>query len=144
MQRLRARASAILTGVGTVLADDPRLTVRDPGLALRGRTPLRAVLDRQLRTPATAALLREPGATLLLVADGAAPTRAAALQAAGAEFATIPGDAHAGDLAAVLTLLAQRECNEVLVEAGPTLVGCVAGSGPGRRTGGLPGADGAR
>jgi diaminohydroxyphosphoribosylaminopyrimidine deaminase/5-amino-6-(5-phosphoribosylamino)uracil reductase len=129
VQRLRARASAILTGVGTVLADDPQLSVRDPGLELRGRVPLRAVLDRQLRTPATAALFREPGTTLLLAASGAEPTRAAALQAAGASVATIPGDAHRGELAAVLALLAERECNEVLVEAGPTLAGALLEAG---------------
>lgn len=123
VQRLRARASAILTGVGTVLADDPRLTVRDPGLELRGRTPLRVVLDRQLRTPPGAALLREPGSTLLLAAEGVDPARAAALQAAGAELVMLADGPRGRELSAVLALLAERECNEVLVEAGPTLSG---------------------
>ena len=125
VQRLRARASAILTGVGTVLADDPRLSVRDPGLELRGRAPLRVVLDRRLRTPLSAALLREPGTTLLLAAANAAPARAAALRAAGAELATIASTSQAGELGAALELLAQRDCNEVLVEAGPTLAGAL-------------------
>jgi diaminohydroxyphosphoribosylaminopyrimidine deaminase/5-amino-6-(5-phosphoribosylamino)uracil reductase len=125
VQRLRARASAILTGVGTVLADDPRLSVRDPGLELRGRAPLRVVLDRRLRTPLSAALLREPGTTLLLAAANAAPARAAALRAAGAELATVAGTSQAGELGAALELLAQRDCNEVLVEAGPTLAGAL-------------------
>jgi diaminohydroxyphosphoribosylaminopyrimidine deaminase/5-amino-6-(5-phosphoribosylamino)uracil reductase len=129
VQRLRARASAILTGVGTVLADDPRLTVRDPGLELRGRVPLRAVLDRRLRTPVSAALLREPGTTLLLAAASAAQARAAALRAAGAELATVAGASQAGELRAALELLAQRDCNEVLVEAGPTLAGALLEAG---------------
>jgi diaminohydroxyphosphoribosylaminopyrimidine deaminase/5-amino-6-(5-phosphoribosylamino)uracil reductase len=86
-------------------------------------------MDRRLRTPPTAALLREPGTTLLLAAAGAAAARAAELQAAGAELATVSADAHGGELGAALALLAERECNEVLVEAGPTLSGALLEAG---------------
>ena len=55
---LRAAASAVLTGIDTVLADDPQLTVRDPSIDLLGRQPLRVVLDTQLRMPPTARMLQ--------------------------------------------------------------------------------------
>jgi diaminohydroxyphosphoribosylaminopyrimidine deaminase/5-amino-6-(5-phosphoribosylamino)uracil reductase len=112
VQRLRARAAAIITGVGTVLADDPALTVRDPALDLAGRVPLRVVLDAQGRTPATAKLLTDGKPTLVLTA------------------ATVAVDAGGRiDLAAALRHLAQLECNEVLVEAGPRLAGSFLAAG---------------
>ena len=77
----RRRASAVMTGIGTVLADDPRLDVRAVPTA---HQPLRIVLDSRLRTPLTAALLRLPGQALLITASGQ-PERAAMLRAAGAE-----------------------------------------------------------
>jgi diaminohydroxyphosphoribosylaminopyrimidine deaminase/5-amino-6-(5-phosphoribosylamino)uracil reductase len=129
VQRLRARASAILTGSGTVLADDPHLTVRDPALELHGRVPLRVVLDRALRTPPSAALLREPGTTLICAAGDADPARAAALREAGAELVTLPAAGQGLALPALLELLAARECNEVLLEAGPTLTGAALEAG---------------
>ncbi len=126
VQNLRARSSAILTGSGTVLADDPALTVRevpageDPdGL----RQPLRVVLDRRLRTPADASMLRQPGATLIATTsdDGGARKR---LTDAGAEVLSLASDAHGG-LVSLMTTLAGREINEVLVEAGATLAGAL-------------------
>ncbi len=126
VQNLRARSSAILTGSGTVLADDPALTVRevpageDPdGL----RQPLRVVLDRRLRTPANASMLRQPGATLIATTsdDGGARKR---LTDAGAEVLSLASDAHGG-LVSLMTTLAGREINEVLVEAGATLAGAL-------------------
>jgi diaminohydroxyphosphoribosylaminopyrimidine deaminase/5-amino-6-(5-phosphoribosylamino)uracil reductase len=122
VQRLRARASAIVTGSGTVLADDPMLTVRDPDLDLRGRRPLRVVLDSALRTPLTAQVLSFSGTTLLLTRDAAAP-QAAPLREAGAQVEAIPPAAEGVDLEAALDRLGELECNEVLVEAGPTLAG---------------------
>jgi diaminohydroxyphosphoribosylaminopyrimidine deaminase / 5-amino-6-(5-phosphoribosylamino)uracil reductase len=123
VQRLRARSSAILTGAATVRCDDPRLTVRDAALEreLRGRIPLRVVLDSKLATSPAARLFAEPGPILVLT-EVADQTAAAALVAAGAEVVCHPGVA-ARDLAAVLAELARREINEVLVEAGPKLAG---------------------
>jgi diaminohydroxyphosphoribosylaminopyrimidine deaminase/5-amino-6-(5-phosphoribosylamino)uracil reductase len=122
VQRLRARASAIVTGSGTVLADDPMLTVRDARFELRGRRPLRVVLDSMLRTPPTSQLLSFAGSTLILTLNADAP-QASALREAGARVESVPGTGSGLDLGAVLARLAVLECNEVLVEAGPTLAG---------------------
>lgn len=121
VQRLRAEASAVLTGIGTVLADDPRLTVRDPQLDLAGRQPLRVVLDSHLRLPLEARMLAEPGATHVFTCD--AGNRADALRARGATVHAVAAGAGGVDLTAVLRELAQQGCNDVLVEAGPCLAG---------------------
>jgi diaminohydroxyphosphoribosylaminopyrimidine deaminase/5-amino-6-(5-phosphoribosylamino)uracil reductase len=128
VQQWRARSSAILTASGTVGADDPRLTVRDlpPHAGTAPFTPLRVVLDRCLRT--------SPGAALL---DGAAPTLVVhepAAQPSDARFDRVERIAIAApdgrlDLGAVLALLAGRGCNEVQVEAGPTLCGSLMAAG---------------
>ncbi len=124
VQCWRARSSAILTGVGTVLADDPSLTVRSRDI---GRQPLRVVADSGLRMPATARMLREPGATLIACAAGRdAPS--AALRAAGAEILPLPGSDQVA-LPDLLQQLAQREVNELLVEAGARLNGALLGAG---------------
>jgi diaminohydroxyphosphoribosylaminopyrimidine deaminase / 5-amino-6-(5-phosphoribosylamino)uracil reductase len=127
VQRLRARSSAILTGAATVQRDDPRLTVRDSALEMRGRRPLRVILDPQLATPPAARLFAEPGPVLVLT-SAQDPKAEAALAAAGAEVVRRPGVA-ARDLAAVLAELAGREQNEVLVEAGPRLAGAFVEAG---------------
>jgi len=122
VQRLRARASAVVTGSGTVVADDPLLTARDPRFEMRGRRPLRVVLDSGLRTPPLAHVLSVAGPTLILTRDPDSPL-AAPLREAGAAVESVPTGAGGLDLAAVLARLAALECNEVLVEAGPTLAG---------------------
>jgi diaminohydroxyphosphoribosylaminopyrimidine deaminase/5-amino-6-(5-phosphoribosylamino)uracil reductase len=122
VQRLRARASAVITGSGTVVADDPLLTARDPRFDLRGRRPLRVVLDSALRTPPQAHVLSVPGPTLILTRD-ADSMLAYALREAGASVEAVPAGDGGLDLTAVLARLAALECNEVLVEAGPTLAG---------------------
>ncbi len=127
VQRLRARSSAILTGASTVQRDDPRLSVRDASLALRGRQPLRVILDPQLTTPPGARLFAEPGPVLVLTGS-ADDKAAAALVAAGAEVAQHHGVAQR-ELPAVLVELARREMNEVLVEAGPRLAGAFVAEG---------------
>jgi len=125
VQRWRARSQAIVTGVGTVLADDPQLTVRDVPDAPQ---PLRVVLDSRLSTPSDARLLQQPGATLIATADaGAAP--ASALRAAGAELIALPAGVGGVDLGALLDELGRRECNEVLVEAGPRVAGAFLAAG---------------
>lgn len=133
VQRWRARSSAILTGSGTVLADNPQLTVRlsrDSSPSDSGERacykPLRVVLDRQLRTPADSHLLDGLAPTLLLHGADAALD---AHRLARADTAVIPQHDGMLDLSAALKLLAQRECNEVHVEAGPTLCGSLFAAG---------------
>ncbi|MBI5612056.1 MAG: bifunctional diaminohydroxyphosphoribosylaminopyrimidine deaminase/5-amino-6-(5-phosphoribosylamino)uracil reductase RibD [Gammaproteobacteria bacterium] len=126
VQRWRARSSAILTGIGTILADDPSLTVRD--FDVSGRQPLRVVADSRLRLPATAKLLTAPGATLVATASADADC-AAALIAAGAELVRLCGTDGRVDLAALLAHLARREVNELLVEAGASLSGALLDAG---------------
>ena len=122
VQRLRARASAIITGSGTVVADDPMLTVRDPDLEMRGRRPLRVVLDSSLATPPTAQVLSFSGSTLILTRDAGSPL-AEPLRESGARVESVRPSTTGLDLDAVLERLGELECNEVLVEAGPTLAG---------------------
>jgi len=135
VHRLRARSSAILTGIGTVLADDPSLTVRLPTAELPGmgqdgpvRQPLRVVVDSRLRFPIAARMLSLPGRTLIACSDGD-PAHRARLEAAGAGVRTLSGSGGWIDLASLLRHLADEEVNEVLVEAGPTLAGAFLGGG---------------
>jgi diaminohydroxyphosphoribosylaminopyrimidine deaminase / 5-amino-6-(5-phosphoribosylamino)uracil reductase len=128
VQQWRARSAAILTGIGTLLADDPRLDVRrgdqSGGAA---RQPLRVVLDSSLRTPPAARLFGVPGEVLIVTTvpatDPRWEPRCAALAAQGARIETLPAaEAHV-PLPAVLTRLGELEINELQVEAGPTLAG---------------------
>ena len=123
VQRWRARSSAILTGSGTALADDPRLTVRLSDAPFV--PPLRVVLDRQLCTPGGARLL--DGSTPTLVLHGASVQPDARF--AAVECAAVPESSSGLDLDAVLALLAEREINELHVEAGPTLGGALFSAG---------------
>jgi len=115
----RARAGAILTGVGTVLDDDPRLDVRHVPIA---KQPLRVVVDSRLDTPVTARILPPPGPVLLYAAQHD-PVREAALAERGAEIAFVPGPGGKVDLGAMLVDLAERGVNELHVEAGHKLNG---------------------
>lgn len=116
VQHWRARSCAVLTGIGTVLADDPQLNVR--GIETE-RQPLRVVLDRKLRMSPEAKIL-QGGNTLIYTASTDEKKRAT-LQARSAEVVTM----EQYDLAAILRDLAQRGINEVLVEAGRTLNGAL-------------------
>jgi diaminohydroxyphosphoribosylaminopyrimidine deaminase/5-amino-6-(5-phosphoribosylamino)uracil reductase len=115
----RKRAGAVLTGVGTVLEDDPRLDVRHVATA---RQPLRVVVDSRLDMPPGARVLAPPGACLVYAAAPDA-SRAAALRAAGAEIALLPGANGKVELRAMLHDLAARGINELHVEAGFKLNG---------------------
>jgi diaminohydroxyphosphoribosylaminopyrimidine deaminase/5-amino-6-(5-phosphoribosylamino)uracil reductase len=120
VQRLRARSGAIMTGIGTVLADDPSFTVRDPDIDTLGRQPLRVVLDAGLRMPLLAEMLALPGNTIIYCGDDA---KRQPLTDAGAEVVRIESSNGQVDARAVLEDLARREINNVLVEAGPVLAG---------------------
>lgn len=120
-QHFRARSSAILTGVGTILADDPALNVR---IQESDRQPLRVVLDSQLRTPSDSRVVDREGRVLVVGVNEDA-VRRRALERQGAEVAILPAVDGRPDLAAVLALLGKREMNEIWVEAGPTLAGAL-------------------
>lgn len=128
VQRWRARSSAVLTGIGSVLKDDPRLTVRELGEMPVLRQPWRVVLDSQLRTPATARLLDGPGRVIVVTAQ-ADTAGYRDLEARGAEIIAMPNPERRVDLVSALAWLADREINEVLVEAGPTLTGALIRAG---------------
>jgi diaminohydroxyphosphoribosylaminopyrimidine deaminase/5-amino-6-(5-phosphoribosylamino)uracil reductase len=125
--RWRARSSAILTGIETVLADDPSLDARIEKLAAVVHQPCRVIVDSRLRTPATAQLLRLGGETIIFTTsdDAAAAQR---LVAAGADIERVAGQGRV-NLAAVLARLAERELNDVWVEAGATLNGALLAQG---------------
>ncbi len=125
VQHWRARSQAIVTGIGTVLADDPQLTVRLPQVTAQ---PLRVVLDSALGLPPTARLLAEPGTTLVATRSEDAAA-SAALVAVGAQVLVLPAGGDGIDLGAVLDELGRRGCNEVLVEAGPRLAGAFVAAG---------------
>jgi diaminohydroxyphosphoribosylaminopyrimidine deaminase/5-amino-6-(5-phosphoribosylamino)uracil reductase len=123
VQRLRAASGAVLTGIGTVLADDPCLTVRDSSIVLS--QPLRVVVDSRLRTPPAARILKQPGETVIFCVDDG--SRRALEDPQVAIRRTDGGDQV--DLAAMLAELAERKINDVLVEAGPTLSGALLTAG---------------
>jgi len=135
---LRAQSCAVITGIGSILRDNPSMNVRADELALAGvpqatieliKQPLRVVLDSQLRLPTSAKILQQPGSVLVItcVAD---LQRHQALIDMGAELVVCAADDQGKvDLSAVLTLLGQRQCNQVLVEAGAGLSGAFLKAG---------------
>ncbi len=135
VQRLRARCDAIITGIDTVLADDPSLNVRLGAAELDGLVaddyrlqPLRVVLDRRLRMPVDAKLLGLQGNVLLATTEDNRASGQALLEA-GAEIIAVPEKRAGLDLNHLLKVLAAREINEVLIEAGPTLAGSALEAG---------------
>lgn len=121
----RARAGAVLTGVGTVLADNPRLDVR---LVDTPRQPSLVIVDSQLRTPPQAQLFDVERPVWIYTATQDAE-RTAALQARGASVRCLPDAQGQVDLRALLADLAQREVNELHVEAGQVLNGALMRAG---------------
>lgn len=123
VQRWRARSSAILTGVGTVLADNPQLTAR---IDAPHTPPWRVILDRHLRIPSGSHVLDGQTLTLLLHSEAASVTDD---RFARVERIPIAERDDGLDLHAVLALLAERGCSELHVEAGPTLCGALFAAG---------------
>lgn len=115
---LRAEADAVIVGSGTVLADDPALTVRRYDFG--GPQPLRVVLDGRGRTPVTSKVLDSAAPTLIAVSDQASAQATAALEAAGAEVVSLPSDRRGVGVQprALLHTLARRGVCSVLVEGG--------------------------
>jgi diaminohydroxyphosphoribosylaminopyrimidine deaminase/5-amino-6-(5-phosphoribosylamino)uracil reductase len=120
VQHWRACSCAVLTGIGTVLADDPQLNVRGIETA---RQPLRVVLDSQLRMPLTARILTGGGALIYTAMNDA--DKIATLKNTGASVCVLPDGKGQVDLTDMLKDLAKRGCNEVLVEAGSILNGAL-------------------
>lgn len=118
--RLRAGHDAIMVGIGTVLTDNPRLTVR----LVPGRDPLRVVVDSQLRIPLHAAMIAEGTAsgTLIATTMQAPPLRIAALCELGAMVVVVPSAAGRVDLVALLRVLHERDVRSVMVEGGAALI----------------------
>jgi len=122
VHRLRARHDAVMVGVGTVLKDDPLLTVRLP----RIKEPLhrlRVIVDSRLRCPEEAQVLRvEDSPTLIATTESAPPDKIARLRERGVEIAVLPADGGRVDLRALIAMLAQRGVTGVLCEGGGTLI----------------------
>jgi diaminohydroxyphosphoribosylaminopyrimidine deaminase/5-amino-6-(5-phosphoribosylamino)uracil reductase len=127
VHRLRDTSDAVLVGVGTVLADDPRLTTRRRG----GRDALRVVADSRARTPPRANVVSEESDARCLVAvtEAAPESRRQALRRVGAEVAVLPSCPQGVDLVALWRLLGKRGCLSVLVEGGPELAASAMAAG---------------
>ncbi len=126
VHRLRAYADAVCVGIGTVLADDPQLTVRH---VIAARPPLRVVVDSAGRTPPAASVLSPDAATLIAVTPSAPEGRVAALREAGAEVLALPDHGGRVDLPALLGALGRRGVLTLLLEGGGRLAGSFAAGG---------------
>jgi len=124
----RAWVDAILVGSGTVLADDPSLTAR-PGGDLAERQPLRIVVDARGRTPASARLLREPGATAVATTDASSPAWRQEIAAAGAQVLVCEPGSAGVNLDQLLLALVQRDVVSIWAEGGATLLGSLFDGG---------------
>ncbi len=120
----RARSCAVMAGIGTLLADNSRLTVRDVETS---RQPARIVVDRDLRLPASARVLE--GGNVLVFAAMAEQERVDVLTRAGAEVIVMPDAGGKVDLARMLEELGRREMNEILAESGSRLNGALLDAG---------------
>jgi diaminohydroxyphosphoribosylaminopyrimidine deaminase / 5-amino-6-(5-phosphoribosylamino)uracil reductase len=117
----------VLVGIGTVLADDPALTVRE----VKGRDPLRVIVDADARTPPTAKVVRtkDPQRTVIFVARDADVRRTNKLREAGVLLVTAPRADGGLDLGAVLRWLGEHGVNTVMSEAGPHVAGALVRGG---------------
>lgn len=123
----RARSCAMLTGIGTVRDDNPRLNVRDGVGGDTPRQPLRVVVDSRLEISPAAAILAGGGCLIACAVDQ--PEKAAQLRALGAEIVVLPNPQGKADLPALLQELGRRGINEVMAEAGLKLNGSLLREG---------------
>lgn len=124
---LRDTYDAVMVGIGTVLADNPHLTVRLPK---EGRNPVRVIVDSQARTPLTSHVINDGVApTIVAVAEGAPAARVAALMQAGVRIFSLPRHQQGVDLRALFARLGQEKITSVLVEGGATLAASVLSAG---------------
>jgi diaminohydroxyphosphoribosylaminopyrimidine deaminase/5-amino-6-(5-phosphoribosylamino)uracil reductase len=133
VHRWRARSSAVVTGSGTIVDDDPSLDARreEAGIAagVGIKQPLRVIVDAKLKTPPAARTLTLPGEVLVLTTRSLEDPKAAALRTAGARIEQVAGDGEHCDLRAVLERLAKHEINDVWVEAGAGFNGALLRAG---------------
>lgn len=140
VHRMRAQAGALITGIGTVLADDPSLTVRlseqqlsEMNLSEQTCHPLRVVLDPNLSTPETAKMLSAPGRTIIMTSKESAQNNTAVvdvLYSKGAEVVAVSAVDEKLDIESILSYLAQVEhINDVMVESGAIVAGAFMQSG---------------
>ena len=127
VHRLRDRFDAVMVGIGTILADDPALTVRE----VKGRDPLRVIIDTEARTPPQAKVVRtqDPQRTVIFVARDAELRRTNRLRDAGVLLATLPRADGGLDLGAALRWLGERGVNTLLSEGGPRVAGSLVRGG---------------
>lgn len=134
VQRLRAGSCAVVTGSGTVLADDCSLTVRETELGLpteqartaAARQPLRVVLDSRLQTPETARVMDGRAPTLVCFDEDQTPPAA---DGHSVTYLPLPSAEGGLSLQSLMAELAHRQCNEILVESGPRLAGSMLQAG---------------
>jgi len=137
VQRFRARSSAIMTGSGTLLADDPRLDVRandlidtDQEVAVNTiEPPWRIIIDSGLKTPSTASVFSTPGRILIASAGNGPDDARRQLLQKGAMISDFPGSTGRVELTSVMKYVSGLQINEVLLEAGPTLNGAMLQAG---------------
>ncbi|MFC2018269.1 bifunctional diaminohydroxyphosphoribosylaminopyrimidine deaminase/5-amino-6-(5-phosphoribosylamino)uracil reductase RibD, partial [Chloroflexota bacterium] len=127
---LRYVVDAIMVGVDTVIADDPRLTARAGKEGGRAeKQPLRVIVDSRARTPLDAQVFRMPGKTLIAVIEDVEPAKIRALSEAGADILCLPSKDGRVDLEELLIALGRREVANILVEGGATLFGSLFDQG---------------
>lgn len=133
VHRWRARSSAVVTGSGTIVDDDPSLDARREEAAIPEsigiKQPLRVVIDARLKMPPNAKTLALPGEVLVLTTRALDDPKAQALRSAGARVERVAGDAEHCDLKAVVEHLGTLEINDVWVEAGAGLNGALLKAG---------------